>query len=101
MTNPVLLLMQVTGGKSMYRIYHLYYPGTPVGISIWILIFGICQIFISLVRAARSHLIPDICPACSSSLYLGVGTRSPGTSDLLLPHTRIEGAVCDLANKLF
>lgn len=44
-------VLQVTGGKSMYRMYHLYYPGTAFGISLWILIFGISQIFISLVRA--------------------------------------------------
>jgi hypothetical protein len=39
-----------------YRIYHLYYPGTPMGLSLWILVFGGCQIFISLVSAAGGPL---------------------------------------------
>jgi amino acid permease len=43
------IVYSVTGGNSLYRIYHLYYPGTPFGISLWILIFGICQIFLSLL----------------------------------------------------
>lgn len=42
----------------MYRMYHLYYPGTPMGLSLWILVFGGCQIIISLVRTAHWR-----CPA--------------------------------------
>jgi len=56
------IVYSVTGGKSLYRIYHLYYPGTAFGISLWILIFGICQVFISLVRSACS------CCPCSCCL---------------------------------
>jgi hypothetical protein len=39
------------------RIYHLYYPGTPMGTSLWILVFGGCQIFLSLVSGCKRTLM--------------------------------------------
>ena len=39
------------------RIYHLYYPGTPMGTSLWILVFGGCQIFLSLVSGCKCTLM--------------------------------------------
>ena len=63
----------------MYRIYHLYYPGTPVGVSIWILIFGICQIFISMVSSA----IPSeafLLPRCDGKAHIGAASLKACTA---------------------
>ena len=58
-----------------YRIYHLYYPGTPFGISLWILIFGICQIFISLVGSCSP---PAFAPRCHpSALIISMQAAAP------------------------
>lgn len=48
------IVYAVTGGDALYRIYHLYYPGKPFGLSLWIMIFGICQILISLLKNFNS-----------------------------------------------
>ncbi len=48
------IVYSVTGGTSAKLIYDLYYTGSVrIGISLWILFFGICQIFLSLVRAPK------------------------------------------------
>lgn len=58
-TNKVALKITDTLCLIRYRIYHLYYPGTPFGISLWILIFGISQIFVSLVCALLPPALPS------------------------------------------
>jgi amino acid permease len=81
------IVYSVTGGSAMFRIYHLYYPGTPFGISLWILIFGICQIFISLLRNFNSLRGISFLAAVMSLGYSTIATgltihngRQPGIS---------------------
>eukprot|EP00208_Stichococcus_sp_RCC1054_P002184 CAMPEP_0206149468 /NCGR_PEP_ID=MMETSP1473-20131121/37794_1 /ASSEMBLY_ACC=CAM_ASM_001109 /TAXON_ID=1461547 /ORGANISM="Stichococcus sp, Strain RCC1054" /LENGTH=520 /DNA_ID=CAMNT_0053546931 /DNA_START=237 /DNA_END=1799 /DNA_ORIENTATION=- len=50
------IVYSVTGGRSMQRIYNLYPPSSDarIGISLWILFFGILQIFVSLLKNFNS-----------------------------------------------
>lgn len=42
--------------KPVCAVYNLYPPasGTPIGISVWVCIFGACQVLLSLLRNFNS-----------------------------------------------